>query len=95
MSALNLSASLILILPTKEILTILRPATMRNFPGSLVFPGGRVELPDVDQVSQKTRIFGLESEMKRCALRETFEETGLLKRYVKNSALSEHALERL
>ncbi|KAH0613479.1 uncharacterized protein H6S33_005365 [Morchella sextelata] len=64
----RLSASLLLLNPRNEILLIHRPTHSSTFPNAHVFPGGATS-PD-DSASADP--------LKHCAIRETFEETGLL-----------------
>jgi 8-oxo-dGTP pyrophosphatase MutT (NUDIX family) len=63
MSAIRKSASLVIITPTNHILYMLRPQR-GAFPSMHVFPGGALD--DTDPSLQY------------CALRETYEETGIL-----------------
>lgn len=60
---MKFSASLVVVAPTKHVLFVLRPGK-GTFPNSHVFPGGALD--DTDPSHQ------------HCALRETYEETGLL-----------------
>ncbi|CAZ83499.1 unnamed protein product [Tuber melanosporum] len=69
----RLSASLILLNPQNELLLVHRPTHSSTFPNSHVFPGGVVSLQD-----NSTPATPLLETLKLCALRETFEETGIL-----------------
>jgi 8-oxo-dGTP pyrophosphatase MutT (NUDIX family) len=65
-----------------EVLLLRRPAAMRSFAGAWVFPGGKLEPEDASplaasQCNQDVSA-GRELEFRAAALRETFEETGLL-----------------
>jgi len=67
--------------PGFEVLMLKRPATARFAAGAYVFPGGKVDDGDVDaelapRMPQSGR--GAEPEAVLAALRELFEETGLL-----------------
>ncbi|CUS14563.1 unnamed protein product [Tuber aestivum] len=69
----RVSASLILLNPKNELLLVHRPTHSSTFPGSHVFPGGAVSPQDTP-----TQTTPLLETLKLCALRETFEETGVL-----------------
>ncbi|PWW79153.1 NUDIX-domain-containing protein [Tuber magnatum] len=69
----RLSASLILLNPQNELLLVHRPTHSSTFPNSHVFPGGVVSPQDTP-----TPATPLLETLKLCALRETFEETGVL-----------------
>ncbi|KAG0639907.1 hypothetical protein HOY80DRAFT_885575 [Tuber brumale] len=69
----RLSASLILLNPQNELLLVHRPTHSSTFPNSHVFPGGVVSSQDTP-----TSTTPLLETLKLCALRETFEETGIL-----------------
>jgi 8-oxo-dGTP pyrophosphatase MutT (NUDIX family) len=66
-----------------EVLMVERHADMRFGPGALVFPGGKLDAQDVDPAWSAHALgwAGLDDEargLRICAIRETFEETGIL-----------------
>lgn len=58
-----------------EVLTGRRSLQARAFPGAVAFPGGKIETQDADWPDAGAEILRIAA---HCALRETFEETGLL-----------------
>ncbi|KAI5851689.1 hypothetical protein DFP73DRAFT_571622 [Morchella snyderi] len=73
----RLSASLLLLNPRNEILLIHRPTHSSTFPNAHVFPGGATS-PDDFAPSPSPSPSPSHDPLKLCAIRETFEETGLL-----------------
>jgi len=77
------AASVILVRDAPELQVLMgeRPLTAKAFPGALVFPGGKVEAQDADPV-WRDRVAPLEGDdllaLRIAAIRETFEETGVL-----------------
>lgn len=74
------SSSVVLLSPTNDVLLLQRVKTSSTFASAHVFPGGNVdpfhdgEAPGVDDPKRH-----VDSEVYRlCAVRETFEETGIL-----------------
>ncbi|MGC1300996.1 MAG: NUDIX domain-containing protein, partial [Caulobacteraceae bacterium] len=77
------AASLILVrdAPDLQVLMGERPMSAKAFPGALVFPGGKVEPQDSDPAWLERAPPGHDANLlalRIAAIRETFEETGLL-----------------
>jgi 8-oxo-dGTP pyrophosphatase MutT (NUDIX family) len=69
-----------------EVLMVERHADMRFGPGALVFPGGKLDAQDVDPAWSAYALGWAELDdeargLRICAIRETFEETGILVAY--------------
>ncbi|RPB03118.1 hypothetical protein L873DRAFT_1826439 [Choiromyces venosus 120613-1] len=69
----QLSASLILLNPQNQLLLVHRSTHSSTFPNAHVFPGGVVSAQDTPNSTTP-----LLETLKLCAIRETFEETGIL-----------------
>ncbi|TLS25578.1 hypothetical protein PpBr36_07306 [Pyricularia pennisetigena] len=75
-TTLTVEASIVLISPQNEVLLLRRTATSSAFPDAYVFPGGN--LSKFHEPGMTTEMEGDCPEFRMAAIRETFEESGIL-----------------